>query len=103
MTRGRVRGGTVYVEASVELDEVLENIDTDLLVSEVKRRNRGKPTEQNIDPWPLSDFLDDMRALLLRRSHHEALALLEQYAAPRVEQIEKAYPAIENAKAMSRA
>lgn len=100
MSRGRVSHGTIYVEASVDVDEVIGDIPTDELIAEVKRRNKGKPDPSPLESWPLSEFLDEMRELLLRRQGNDALALLERYAAPNIDRMEAAYRAIETAKAL---
>ncbi len=94
----RVRGGEITVEttAYVDVDEVLDQLSTEDLIDELRKRENGKRPVGN---WTVEDFAAEMRDHLLHRRIQDALALLERYAYPKVDRIERAYREIENRKA----
>lgn len=85
---------TVYVE----VDEVIDEISTEDLIEELRKRENGKRTP---GAWPLEEFAIDMRDYLLRGRIQGALALLEQFAYPKVDRLERAYREIQNKRLSS--
>lgn len=69
----RRRWRTTTVDVSVDISDVLDNIDTEDLVEELVSRRRHVP----LDGMVGSDWFDRMRWFLLRRDTDSALAMVE--------------------------
>jgi hypothetical protein len=82
----RRRGSTVtvnarvddYLDVDVDLDELLEEVETKELIEELKRRNASADLPPTLD-------LDWLRSLILARDTHGALAYIERVTMPVVD------------------